>query len=361
MNIDSIKKIELEITSDCNAACPGCARTLNVGKYEVTGFSLEDLKRIFPSQRHIKDKMFKFCGVLGDPIVNPDCLDMVKYLADNGGQAHLSTNAGYNNVAWWTELGEISKNNSAVQCFFAIDGHKETNHIYRVNTKWSVIERNIEAYSLAGGKGSWIYIVFDHNEHELDIARQHAEKLGYKFATRTGMRNSFHQWVSKTKKKDTETKKIVEEKKIITTTGKKEHTKAKEVKEIANKLKYAERGLIEKNEIKEIMDTITCKLIHQGEIFISSKQTMWPCCFLFDSTVWNKDDINSKLAEYGDTWNSLKSHSIDDVLQHQYFANVLQDSWNIQHPKYMRRCARTCAHKQAYHNEMHWEKKNVVK
>jgi len=27
MNINDIRKVELEITSDCNAACPGCART----------------------------------------------------------------------------------------------------------------------------------------------------------------------------------------------------------------------------------------------------------------------------------------------------------------------------------------------
>ena len=39
MNIDNIRKIELEITSDCNAACPGCARTQNIDLFDVESFS----------------------------------------------------------------------------------------------------------------------------------------------------------------------------------------------------------------------------------------------------------------------------------------------------------------------------------
>jgi len=29
----------------------------------------------------------------------------------------------------------------------------------------------MHAYSDAGGKATWIFIIFDHNEHEVDIAR----------------------------------------------------------------------------------------------------------------------------------------------------------------------------------------------
>ena len=34
-----IKKVELEITSDCNAACPGCARTLNKELLQINSFT----------------------------------------------------------------------------------------------------------------------------------------------------------------------------------------------------------------------------------------------------------------------------------------------------------------------------------
>ena len=43
-----LRKVELEITSDCNAACPGCARTLNKDLLTIQSFTFEDLKRIFP-------------------------------------------------------------------------------------------------------------------------------------------------------------------------------------------------------------------------------------------------------------------------------------------------------------------------
>ena len=75
-------KVELEITSDCNAACPGCARTLNKQLLEINSFTLQDLQRIFPTDDYTGYE-FKFCGVLGDPIVNLDFLDMVKYLTNS--------------------------------------------------------------------------------------------------------------------------------------------------------------------------------------------------------------------------------------------------------------------------------------
>lgn len=359
MNIDDIKKIELEITSDCNAACPGCARTLNLGKFEVTGFSITDLKRMFPTTRHIMSKQFKFCGVLGDPVVNPDFIDMVEYIVENNGYVDISTNGAYNTSDWWTRLGKLSSENNNVFVSFAIDGHKETNHIYRVNTKWSVLERNLEAYSKAGGQGKWIYIVFDHNEYELETARAHSKKLGFDFATRTGMRNSYHDWVAKIKKKD-EQKKIVTEEKVITTSGKKEHSKVEKVKELDVFIEKAQSGHVTKEEEQSVLRTIKCKLIHQGEIYISSKQTMWPCCFLFDSTVWNRDNIKQKLSDYGNGWNSLKDKSVDDILTHPWFDAILEESWNSNHEKHLPRCVKTCGHMQAYHNEIKWEKENVV-
>lgn len=347
MNIDDIHKIELEITSDCNAACPGCARTQNLDILEINSFTVHDIKRLFPTQRHIKNKQFKFCGVLGDPALNADGVAMTEYLAQFGGYCQWSTNGGYQTASWWSKLGEISKETKNVDTVFCIDGHKETNHIYRVNTKFDVIIRNVEAYCSAGGRGTWMFIVFDHNEHELEIAKEHATRLGLKFATRTGMRNSYHDWVANIKKK--QDKKLVTETKIITTTGNKEHTKVQQIKElddfIADTNKTVERTT-------EILKTVQCKLIHEGEIFISAKQEMWPCCFLWDSSFKNKENILEKLSEYSTGWNSLKTQSIDDVLQHPWFDKILGESWNPAHSKHLSRCIRTCAYNKAYHNEI---------
>ena len=340
--IDKIKKIELEITSDCNAACPGCARTLNKDILQVTSFTLEDLKRIFPTTNHIANKEFKFCGVLGDPAIHPQFADMIEYLLQHGGRTSISTNGAVGSVDMWRRVGSLA--NQYHKTFFiqwCIDGHKETNHIYRVNTKWNVLERNINAYCETVGehttRAQWVFIVFDHNEHELDIAKQHAERLGFKFATRTGMRNSYNNWVAELGKKNNK------QKKVITTTGDKEHKRKDEV--------YKLDKLIANNEVdNSIINTISCKYVHEGEIFIGSNLSMWPCCFLYDSKFKNRENIVEKLSEYTTGWNSLREHSIEEIMQHPWYDKVLEESWNPTHSKHMKRCIRICAYNKAYQN-----------
>jgi len=339
MNIDNIKKIELEITSDCNAACPGGGRRQNLDILEINSFKLSDLVRLFPNERYIKDKQFKFCGVLGDPALNKDAVEMTRYLSEQGGYSQWSTNGAYQTTDWWSELGKISKKTKLVDVNFCVDGHKETNHIYRVGTNWKVLERNMQAYSDAGGRATWIFIVFDHNEHELESAKAHANKLGFKFATRTGMRNSYHDWVAKIGKKNDQ-KEVV-----ITTTGDKEHSKKDQVQKLDK--------LIKENKVdKEVISTVKCKLIHEGEIFISAKQELWPCCFLWDSAFKNKENILEKLDEYSTGWNNLKTKTINDVLLHPWFDKILSESWNPAHDKHLPRCIKTCAYNKAYQNEI---------
>ena len=95
------KRVELEISSDCNAACPGCARTQNLDILQPQNITLKQIQEWFPDQSSIQDIMFKFCGVLGDPIVNPDCLEITRYLVDRGARIQYSTNGGRNNAEWW--------------------------------------------------------------------------------------------------------------------------------------------------------------------------------------------------------------------------------------------------------------------
>jgi MoaA/NifB/PqqE/SkfB family radical SAM enzyme len=228
MILDNIKKIELEITSNCNAACPGCARTQNLDLISIDTITLEDIMQMFPDEQYIRDKNFKFCGVLGDPAMNKDCLEIVRYLVANGGFCQLSTNGGLRDTVFWEELGKLSLYTGLVDINFCIDGHRDTNHIYRINVDWDVLSKNIEAYSRGGdGKSlaTWIYIVFDHNEHELPVAEEHAKRLGFQFATRTGMRNSLDTWIADLKKRDKRTREVKIETVKITTTGDKEHTK----------------------------------------------------------------------------------------------------------------------------------------
>jgi MoaA/NifB/PqqE/SkfB family radical SAM enzyme len=377
MNLKNIRKIELEITSNCNAGCPGCARTQWEGQFELASMTIDDIQRLFPSAEYIQDKNFKFCGVLGDPAINKDCLEMVKYLVANGATCQLSTNGGLAGAKFWEELGQLSADTGRVDVNFCIDGHKETNHIYRVNVDWKSVERNIEAYS-RGGQGraqaTWVYIVFDHNENELTTAEAHAERLGFIFATRTGMRNSLHDWQAELKKRNKETREVTVETKVITTTGAKEHSKKDIVLALDEFLKKANELKAKKTpppgvimmmteedayqaQKEEIIKSIKCKLYHEDELFIASNMTLWPCCFLWDSSFRNKENINDKLGIFDSGWNDLRQHSIDEILAHPWFDEMLSASWDPDHPLHVNRCVRTCAYNKAYQNEFKYKDK----
>ena len=328
------KRVELEISSDCNAACPGCARTQNLDILKPQNITLQQIKKWFPNPQNI---MFKFCGVLGDPIVNPECMEITKYLVDNGAMIQYSTNGGRNSKDWWHTLGTLG-----IDVHFCVDG-TQTNHIYRVNTNYKIIKRNMQAYSDAGGNATWIYIVFDHNEHEVDEARQLAKQLNFKFATRTGMRNSYHDWVAQIGKKNNKVEKI------ITTTGAKEHSKKQVVQELDKFIASANKN---KKQTDEIVASIDCKYYHGEEIFVAANSTLWPCCFLWDSAFKNKENINHKYSVFPKDWNNLNKHSVEDILNTNYYKQVLQDSWDPQHNLHISRCIRTCAKNRAYHNEL---------
>ena len=63
-------------------------------------------------------------------------------------------------------LAEIIGVNGRVD--FNIDGLQDTNHVYRKNTNFEKIIDNASAYIRMGGIAEWNYIVFKHNQHQID-------------------------------------------------------------------------------------------------------------------------------------------------------------------------------------------------
>ena len=62
---------------------------------------------------------------------------------------------------------------------FGIDGLEDTNHIYRQGTVFKQIIRNVKAFIQAGGRAQWDFIVFKHNEHQVEKAGELSKKLGF--------------------------------------------------------------------------------------------------------------------------------------------------------------------------------------
>jgi MoaA/NifB/PqqE/SkfB family radical SAM enzyme len=186
----NIKEYQIEITSLCNSACPQCPRNLNgtsVNPYmPVTSISRAVLDRAFSQELVNRISQLFFCGSYGDPIVHPELLDILRDFRKKSPTVwiYLHTNGGARDTAWWTELAKIINGYGKID--FGIDGLADTNHIYRKNVSWSKLTANVRAFIRAGGKAQWNYIVFEHNEHQVEEARQLSVDMGFEtFLPRT--------------------------------------------------------------------------------------------------------------------------------------------------------------------------------
>ena len=166
---EDIRTIHLEVTQNCQAACPMCDRNMNgegINPHiNLDELSLEDCKNIF-SPRFIKQlNTMYMCGNLGDPIVAKDTLEIFDYFRSHNDNIWLSmnTNAGARDEKWWKELAKIFARNGAV--IFSVDGLRSTNHIYRQGVIWDKVERSMDAFCSAGGRARWDFFIFEHNQH----------------------------------------------------------------------------------------------------------------------------------------------------------------------------------------------------
>jgi MoaA/NifB/PqqE/SkfB family radical SAM enzyme len=184
-----IRRIHLEMTTKCNASCPQCPRNIDGGPVNpnlpITELRLVDIQRIFPVGALDKVRVIQMCGNYGDASLARELVEVCGYInaVARGTQIQLHSNGSARNPEWWASLARLVHT-----CVFAIDGLEDTNHVYRRNTVWSRIMANAEAFIAAGGRASWNFIVFEHNEHQVDAAAEMAQKMGFRkfYAKRTG-------------------------------------------------------------------------------------------------------------------------------------------------------------------------------
>ena len=64
--------------------------------------------------------------------------------------------------------------------FFGIDGiDQESLQKYRVGSNFKKVQENWRAFIKAGGHAQWQFIVFEHNEHLLEKAKQMSIDEGF--------------------------------------------------------------------------------------------------------------------------------------------------------------------------------------
>lgn len=314
MNINGPFKIEFEISSLCNAKCSLCMRTYmdnNNLPYYKGNLSLKQIFSWF-NKVNLENSSIKLCGVLGDPIINPECIEICNFfiLDKKVQKIELSTNGGTRSKNFWKELALLSKHSDEkLIVHWSIDG--VTKNDYRENVDLQKVLNNLGIYHKYGGKSVWQYINFDYNVHEIDKAKEISDKLNIPLKIRVSWKNT------------------LQNAKFFSTESLK--TFGISYDELLNKV---EKGDYESSDI-------CCRHKLENELFVSSEGILWPCCHLHDDYVYYKTKILRKLKNQND----LNNNNFYDIIKSEWFSKTLEMSWDKTHPSHLSRCYLSCGDK----------------
>jgi MoaA/NifB/PqqE/SkfB family radical SAM enzyme len=330
-----LRQIHLEVTNNCQASCPMCNRNINGGLdnplIKIRNWSLTEFKDVMSTEVLNQIDNFYFCGNFGDPILNNDLIRMCAYSKVTAPNTSISihTNGGARSTDWWRTLANSLPTRHRV--VFALDGLKDTHHLYRVGTKFETVIDNARAFISEGGLAEWVFIKFKHNEHQIEEARALANSYGFKYFT---VKNS--------------SRFILEPKvKVVDRQGQLMHfvEPATDVP-----LKFIDKKIIQ--EYKKIVDesVIECKVQIDKAIYIDAFGDLLPCCWLAsvpysyidpDDTV----DVRTKMLEqHTKLVKSLTnintfSKPLKEIIDSDEYQTVWNKYWTTDK---LITCARTC-------------------
>ena len=327
---EDIRVIHLENTQNCQASCPMCDRNQNGGDInphiDLSELTLEDCKRIFEPDFIKQLKTMYMCGNLGDPIVARDTLDIFKYFREHNKDMWLSmnTNAGARDEAWWSELAQVFGRMGTV--IFSVDGLRDTNHLYRQGVVWDNVERAMKSFIAAGGRARWDFLIFEHNQHQVEEAEEISKLMGFerfqakktgRFVTAKSQKKESHQAVNRKGEKTTELK--------------------KPDKKYQNKALSKQDMLIQKyGSMDAYYDVvpINCKVKDEGSLFITAEGLAMPCCWTAGRMYkwWHKNPMVEQVWDFiersgGKNAISAKKHGLKAVFDTGLFDEI-EDSWN---------------------------------
>lgn len=182
LKLRDIKVLHLEPTDICQAACTLCSRETDTGfdKSSWHHLSMRQILQIIDADRIGQlNKMF-MCGNYGDPAAGLWTQTIYRTFRKLNPSIVLgmNTNGALRTPTWWRELAN-TLNQPQDYVVFSIDGLEDTNHIYRQNVSWSKLMTNAQAYIEAGGSAHWDMLVYKHNQHQVEAAKDLAQKMGF--------------------------------------------------------------------------------------------------------------------------------------------------------------------------------------
>lgn len=353
-SIKNITSIQMDHNSTCNLKCPQCAR---VEKGEVNPFlplkelSLDFYKKIFTPELCQQLDSVLFCGNYGDAIASSNILEVCQYLKSNDLKSiTIFTNGSLRPPSWWKQLASILSGKNDKVCF-SIDGLEDTNPLYRIGSHFNKIIENAQAFIGSGGRARWDYLVFEHNEYQVEQALELARTLGFlSFKIKKTSR-----FIKDPQYKDgTINSSDIAQKKIGSQIFNSYSISNPQQPQYRSSASSDFKKIVKKyNSWKNYVDKtpIRCKALMGKSLFIDFDGRLWPCTWVGAPVYFYNDDNTQRVQisllekRYGRNFNNLHDQSLPEALDHIWFKNDLPDSWSQSTESNnfkLMTCGRTC-------------------
>lgn len=182
-----IKKVRIDASTVCQLKCRVCDTASGKMKETVVGhgfLEFEDFKKFIDDNPQIKQVELSSCGEI---FLNPEMARIIKYGYEKG--IELSAGNGVNLNTVNDEVLEALVKYRFDFMNISIDGaSQQTYSIYRVGGNFDTVIGNIKKINQYKKKYNsklpgmqWQFVVFGHNEHEIEKARQMAKSLDVRF------------------------------------------------------------------------------------------------------------------------------------------------------------------------------------
>jgi MoaA/NifB/PqqE/SkfB family radical SAM enzyme len=366
---EDIKKIHVELSSKCNANCPGCPRNVQ-GGYELPSLkkaelSIDDFKKLFLKDFLKQIDSILFCGNYGDPITCNDIIPILTYIKScSDANIRIHTNGSLRTPEFWKNIATILSPSDTI--IWSIDGLSDTNHLYRRGTDWNKIIDNATSFIEAGGIATWEYLIFKHNEHQINEARELSKKLGFQyFAPKKafGFESDNYavkamQVVNKNGDHDYFIHPPSEKNRNIDVLKAKQNKNEKLYPHSYNRNKFIEDYNIKCKELNKLVSEgyfdylddveVSCSTINNSEIFIDSFGGVHPCCYLGHVSQEADSHVEIQYANFinmlGTSYNfNGITHGVRYIVENSYF-NLIKETWSKTHRNgRIAQCSRMCS------------------
>lgn len=181
-------KVTIETGNICNLRCPLCPTGTSETQVTKGFLTLENFKRIVDQIGPTAEVLDFFDW--GEPFLNKDLLPMIRYAKSRYPHLKIIVSSNLNIPRLTPQGAEEIVRSGLDRLILSIDG--VTQEVYaryrvggRVEQAFQTVRWLVEAKKKLGSETPaliWNYLVFRHNEHQVEAARAKAEEFGVEFS-----------------------------------------------------------------------------------------------------------------------------------------------------------------------------------